>query len=66
MGYYATCDGTSENCQGAVESPLLLGQFNPDAVRTTQIGGVLSRMGYDEGDTITLCPECTLDPLNHE
>lgn len=63
MGYNATCDG---NCGKTVEAPLLLGQFNPEAVRTTQIGGVLSNMGYSEGDTITLCPECTLEVLRDD
>lgn len=61
MGYHATCD--AGDCNRAVEAPLLLGQFNPDTVRTTQVGGILSNMGYSEGDTITLCPECTLDLL---
>ena len=61
MGYNATCDASG--CNRAVETPLLLGQFNPDAIRTMHAGGLLSNMGYSEGDTITLCDNCTLELL---
>lgn len=61
MGYNATCD--AGGCSQTVESPLLLGQFNPDGIRSTKAGGVLSRFGYNEGDTITLCASCTINLL---
>ena len=64
MGYHARCDAAG--CTERVDSPLLLGQFSPQALRTTEVGGILSEYGFDEGSTITLCPGCTLEVLIHE
>lgn len=56
MGYSATCDKCNSVCKPA---PGLLAQFSPQFFRTSQYGGMLSDMGYSEGDTVTLCGECT-------
>ena len=60
MGYEATCNKCDSKCKPA---PGLLGQFSPQFFRTTQYGGMLSDMGFDEGMTVTLCGECTYDLL---
>lgn len=64
MGYHAQCD--ADGCSDRVESPLLLGQFSPQALRTTEVGGILAEYDFDEGSTITLCPDCTLEVLTRE
>lgn len=60
MGYTAQCD--AEDCNERC-SPMLLAQFSPEKMRTSQAGGFLSDNGYSEGDTVTLCEDCTLQLL---
>ena len=60
MGYEATCDRCGSECN---PSPALLAQFSPVFFRTHPLGGHFSDLGYDEGDTITLCGDCTLQLL---
>lgn len=59
MGYTAECD----QCGTRVENPLLMAQFHEDEYLTTQFGDMLKESGYDLQDTITFCPDCTLDLL---
>lgn len=61
MGYGATCDDCGRECH---PFPALLAQFQEDFFRTHPIGGHLSNFGYDEGDTVTLCGDCTYELLN--
>ncbi|WP_126665251.1 hypothetical protein [Haloterrigena salifodinae] len=56
MGYKAACDRCGGRCD---PSPALLAQFSPQFFRTSQLAGDLSEAGYNEGDTVTLCEECT-------
>ncbi|MDJ1434789.1 hypothetical protein [Halostagnicola sp. A-GB9-2] len=60
MGYTADCDGCGSACHPA---PALLCQFSPEFFRTSSLGGHLADMGFDEGDTVTLCGDCTLEVL---
>ncbi|MXV62062.1 hypothetical protein GS429_08310 [Natronorubrum sp. JWXQ-INN-674] len=60
MGYTAGCDGCGSTCRPA---PALLCQFSPEFFRTSSLGGYLSDMGFDEGDTVTLCGDCTREVL---
>ncbi|SEH60603.1 hypothetical protein SAMN05192561_11219 [Halopenitus malekzadehii] len=55
MGYDYTCD----ECGEPGEHPGLLGSFNKRTWTTTPFGERLQALGYELGDTITLCPECT-------
>lgn len=63
MGYKANCDGCGSECY---PSPALLCQFSPEFFRTASLGGVLSDMGYEEGDTVTLCGDCATSTLRQK
>lgn len=63
MGYVASCDSCGSRCSPA---PALLCQFNPEFFRTSSLGGVLADMGYQEGDTVTLCGDCATTTLEQQ
>lgn len=60
MVYEYDCDG----CDTQGDYPMLMGQFSERVYTSTPRGDELNAMGYDLGDTITLCPDCTYDLLN--
>lgn len=55
MTYTAECD----DCGDTVDEPGLLGQFREDTWMGTDWGDRFAQLGYELGDTITLCPDCT-------
>lgn len=59
MTYHYECDGFCD--PGTVRSgrPALTAEFSEQFVRSTRAGGDVLDHGYEEGDLITLCPECT-------
>ena len=59
MTYTATCD----KCDGEFEDPFLMAQFHEDEFMNHPIGDRLKDAGYDLSDTITFCPECTIEIL---
>ena len=40
-----------------------MGQFSEQVWMTTELGAELQDVGYELGDTITLCANCTWDIL---
>jgi len=58
MTYQYSCDGF---CDGVPkdERPALTGEFNEQWFNTKRIGGDLKEFGFEPGDLITLCPDCT-------
>ena len=42
---------------------MLMGQFSERVFTSTPMGDNLKAMGYDLGETITLCPDCTYELL---
>lgn len=59
MGYEFTCD----DCGHPGEAPALMGQFSERVWMTTELGDRLKSHGYELGDTVTLCEDCTLELL---
>lgn len=55
MGYDYTCD----RCGHEGENPALMGSFSKKVWTTTELGGSLQEAGYELGDTITFCSDCT-------
>ena len=59
MGYDYTCD----RCDSRGSVPAIMGQFSEQVWMTTELGAELQDVGYELGDTITLCANCTWDIL---
>lgn len=59
MVYEYDCDGCDESGQ----YPMLMGQFSERMFTSSPMGDQLKGIGYDLGDTITLCPSCTYEVL---
>ena len=59
MGYEYDCD----SCGQEGDYPMLMGQFSERVFTSTPMGDNLKAMGYDLGETITLCPDCTYELL---
>lgn len=59
MGYEYDCD----SCDHSGEYPMLMGQFSERVYASHPMGDQLKALGYDLGDTITLCPQCTYELL---
>jgi hypothetical protein len=65
MPYLYQCDGF---CDADGEEPRdgrppFTGEFNEDWYDNTRYGDQLRQHGYEPGDLITLCPECTRELL---
>jgi len=58
MTYIYECDGFCN--EGSFDGrPALTAEFNEDWYDSTPYGDQLRRQGYEPGDLVTLCPECT-------
>lgn len=58
MVYIYECGGFCD--QGPIdERPALTAEFNEDWYDSTPYGDQLRQHGYEPGDLITLCPDCT-------
>lgn len=55
MGYGFECD----RCENPGNTPALMGQFSERVWMTTPLGDYLKSAGYELGDTVTLCSDCT-------
>jgi hypothetical protein len=65
MGYIYQCDGFCEQ-QQFDERPALTGEFNETWYESTPCGDVLRQRGYEPGDLVTLCSDCTMTLLEHD
>jgi len=65
MTYIYDCDGW---CGESVhdERPALTGEFNEEFYKATRQGGEISEAGFDLGDLVTLCGDCTYRLLLEE
>lgn len=59
MTYHYSCDGFCKPGTDFQSRPALTAEFSDQFIKSTQAGGDVVEAGYDEGDLITLCPECT-------
>lgn len=57
MTYIYECDGW---CDGDVhdDRPALTGEFSEEFMKSTELGGEISSLGYNATDLVTLCPDC--------
>lgn len=64
MGYDYTCDvRLNDNCDLGGDRPAVAGQFRKQTWLTDDFGGRMQDMGYELGDTITICPSCAMELL---
>lgn len=73
MGYVYQCDiEVADSCDGEPvyeedgghDRPMLTGEFNEYLYDNTPYGDRLRQAGYDPGDLVTVCPDCTLELLD--
>ncbi|WP_265112294.1 hypothetical protein [Halosolutus halophilus] len=59
MTYQYNCDGfcNPETIYGG--RPALTAEFSEEFIKASQAGGDVVEHGYEEGNLVTLCPECT-------
>ena len=62
MGYIYRCDGFC-NHGPFNERPALTAEFNEQWYESTPFGDELRQHGYEPGDLVTLCPQCTMELL---
>ena len=62
MTYHYECDGFCGS-EPVDERPALTGEFSEEFIKATKAGGIVTDHGYEEGDLVTLCPQCTLELL---
>lgn len=62
MTYTYQCDDCG--AEGLESPPALMGEFSESWFKTTPEGGHVSELGFDPGDIVTLCGDCTLDLLD--
>lgn len=67
MTYLYECDGF-HNDEDPEEYrfdsyPALTAEFNEDLYDEGRVGDLLRQAGYEPGDLVTFCPECTLKLL---
>lgn len=65
MGYIYNCDGFCDT-GGIEDRPALTAEFNEHWYETSAYGDKLRECGYEPGDLVTLCPDCTERLLLHE
>jgi len=58
MTYTFECDGWCDD-DVHTERPALMGEFNEGWFNSSRAGGFLDEAGYDPGDIVTLCGDCT-------
>jgi len=59
MTYLYECDGFCEHEGPYQGRPALTCEFNEDWYESTPYGDQLRQLGYEPGDLVTLCGECT-------
>ncbi|MFC4549395.1 MULTISPECIES: hypothetical protein [Halorussus] len=57
MTYIYECDGFCD--EGPQDRPALTAEFSEQWFKTTTYGDHLKEHGYEPGDLVTLCGECT-------
>ena len=58
MTYHYECDGFCEPNTIRSGRPALTAEFNEQFITSSRLGGDIIEHGYNEGDLVTLCPEC--------
>ncbi|OYR79341.1 hypothetical protein DJ84_18475 [Halorubrum ezzemoulense] len=65
MGYIYNCDGFCDRVE-IEDRPALTAEFNEDWFDDGAAGDRLRQAGFEAGDLVTLCPDCTERLLIHE
>ncbi|GGO03554.1 hypothetical protein [Haloarcula pellucida] len=63
MTYHYECDGFCDHDGFRSGRPALTAEFNEDWYDSTPHGDQLRQEGYEPGDLVTLCPDCTHELL---
>jgi len=65
MGYDYHCDVRLDDvCEIGGDYPALAGQFRKATWLSEEFGGRMQEMGYELGDTVTICPSCAEEVLH--